>query len=37
MQTRWGSLQCSPDPLAVPGPVKGPVSEGKKGKGDELD
>jgi len=28
---RWGSLQHSPDPLAV---FKGPTSRGRKGKGE---
>jgi len=28
----WGSLQRSPDPLAV---FKGPTSKGKEGKGEE--
>ena len=30
---RWGSLQCSWDPLAV---LKGPVSKGKRGKWDKM-
>ena len=29
---RWGSLQCSPDPLAG---FKGPTSKGREGKGSE--
>jgi len=32
-RARWVTLQCSPDPLAV---FKGPVSKGKKGKGDKM-